>query len=489
MQNNIYIVYSSVDEDPSDKRGWLSNFHNFLQLLLRKLSGVRIELELVEERSLDFDALYHFSTILVPVVTPGLLRSAHFNEEIKKFHEKAINKETNNISWNSRVFKVLKEPPQEHYLLDFLSKSTGYNFFHIDHHSDRLVPYDQFTGSLAEKTFWMRLYDLAYDLLKMIRAIESAEDELNNIHQEINQIGVFLALTGNDLTAERDVIKRELMRSGYRVYPEVAFPADAEACIKAIRRDLGKSCLAIHLIGADPGKLDWTDTSLIDFQNRQSIDYNQELKLKAGDESNFHRIMWFGRAESLLGVKQRLYVENLKKDPDALANSDVLEGGLEEVKAIILDRLAQILKPDQHVPARSGRKVVYVICDRQEHDKCNIIEEFLKHNGFEVLVSAFEGSPEKVRLQHDENLRRCDATLIYYGNSNQEWMKSKIRDLMKALALGREKPISPQAILIENEQQLDDAFGLDKQSLVIHQSGGFSPEVLQPFLSKLMEHG
>lgn len=457
-------------------------------MLLKRLSGREISLRLVEDKELDFDTMYHRGTILVPIVTQGLLRSTRFNEEIKKFHEKAINKETNNITWNSRVFKVLKEPQAEHYLLDFLSKSVSYNFFHIDHQGEFVVRYEDFAGPQAEKTFWMRLYDLAFDLFRMVQTLESEEGELSNIHQEINQIGVYLALSGNDLSGDRDIIKRELTRNGYRVYPEVNLPEDAEACIKAIRRDLSKCRLSIHLIGADPGKLAWSEGSLIEFQNRQSIDYQQELMMQPGMENAFQRILWFGRSEVMLGVKQRLYVENLKKDPDSLQNTEVLEGGLEEVKGFVLSKLNTISSWHNKKTVRNDRKVVYVICDRQEHDKCNIIEEFLKNNGFEVLVSNFEGTPEQVRLNHDENLRRCDATLIYYGNNNQEWMKSKIRDLMKSLALGREKPISPQAILIESEEQLDAAFGLDRDSLILHQSGGFSPEVFQPFLTKLKEH-
>jgi hypothetical protein len=36
-------------------------------------------------------------------------------------------------------------------------------------------------------------------------------------------------------------------------------------------------------------------------------------------------------------------------------------------------------------------------------------------------------------------------------------LKSKQKELLKSLGLGREKPISPQAILIENEIQLKES--------------------------------
>jgi hypothetical protein len=86
---------------------------------------------------------------------------------------------------------------------------------------------------------------------------------------------------------------------------------------------------------------------------------------------------------------------------------------------------------------------------------------------------------------HNENLRKCDATLIYYGKENEEWVKSKQQDLLKSLGLGRDKPISPQAILIENESQLDESLGLDEKALILQSSKRFTPKIMEPFLAQL----
>ena len=104
-----------------------------------------------------------------------------------------------------------------------------------------------------------------------------------------------------------------------------------------------------------------------------------------------------------------------------------------------------------------------------------------------MLLSKLEGNPEELRLSHNLNLKRCDAALMYCGSNKEEWMRSKFKDILKSLGLGREKPISPQAILVEDEFQLDEIIGLSNEALVIHKSGHVTHEVIEPFLSKLNE--
>jgi hypothetical protein len=111
----------------------------------------------------------------------------------------------------------------------------------------------------------------------------------------------------------------------------------------------------------------------------------------------------------------------------------------------------------------------------------------LEKNGYQVITSNFEGNPDDIRTKHNDNLKRCDATLIYYGNENEGWIKSKQKELLKSLGLGREKPISPQAILIENESQLKDSLGIDEKAIILQGQNQFSPKIMEPFLAKLKD--
>ena len=285
---HIYLIKSEQDVQDQIARDWISSFHRFLELLLTRLSGEQVKINVINAKDLDIDSIYSPLTLLIPVVSAELLNSPNFKDEIKLFHEKAINKSHNNISWNSRIFKIIRKPQKGHFLLDYLSNSVSYNFFHVDPATDELIIYDDFTGPTSEKTFWMRLYDLAYDIFKVMDNIRSVESEIANISNELNSITIYLSEVGIDLIDKRDTIKRELLRNGYKILPEKNMPGDLESIMKLIKKDLDSSNMSIHLVGADYGKIQGTNSSIIDLQNRMAFEHFNEMeKMDSVSSLNF----------------------------------------------------------------------------------------------------------------------------------------------------------------------------------------------------------
>ena len=94
--------------------------------------------------------------------------------------------------------------------------------------------------------------------------INSSENEIAGISNSLNTISVYLAEVGADLVSERDAIKRELIRNGYKVLPEKNMPGDLEVIMKLVKRDLSSCNLSIHLIGSDYGKIQGSNVSIID---------------------------------------------------------------------------------------------------------------------------------------------------------------------------------------------------------------------------------
>lgn len=488
---HIYMIKSEQDEQDQITKDWTSSLHKFLELLLSRLSGDQIKINMIGCNDLDVELIYSPLTLMIPIVTQNLLDSPTFKEEIKLFHEKSINKSDNNISWNSRIFKVAHKPQKGHFLLDYLSNSVSYDFFHYDTSTDELVVYNDFTGPTSEKTFWMRLYDLAYDIYKVMDGLKSAESEIANINQELNAVSIYLSEVGADLIVQRDAVKRELLRSGYRVLPEKNMPKDLESIMKLVKKDLVSSNMSIHLIGSDYGKIQGTNVSIIDLQNRMATDHFKELeKMDANSSLNFGRVIWVSPELSSISVKQRLFIENLKKDSDSMSSADLLETTIEELKAFVINKLQDDTEQHERIFGNKKTikgKIIYLIHDKTETKKCKKIEDFLEKSGYEVITSNFVGNPDEIRTEHNDNLRKCDATLIYYGKENEGWIKSKQNDLLKSLGLGREKPISPQAIIIENESQLNDILGIDRGALILQSHNKITTKVMEPFLAKLKE--
>jgi hypothetical protein len=53
----------------------------------------------------------------------------------------------------------------------------------------------------------------------------------------------------------------------------------------------------------------------------------------------------------------------------------------------------------------------------------------------------------ELRQKHIDNLRNFDAAIIYKGKVNEQWVRMKALDLLKAPGFGRKKPIIGKAIV------------------------------------------
>lgn len=489
---HIYLINSDQDSSDQVSKDWGSKFYGLLELLLSRLSGEKIKINVITCKELDIEAIYSPFTLLIPVISQGLLNSPTFKEEIKLFHEKAINKSKNNISWNSRIFKVSHEPQKSHFLLDYLSDSGSYDFFHYDNSIDEFVMYDEFTNPASEKTFWMRLYDLASKIFKVMDNLKNTENEIANINKELNSFTIYLSEVSADLIAERDAVKRELLRNGYKVLPEKKMPDDLESIMKLVKRDMLVSNMSIHLIGSDHYNIQGTNVSIVGLQNRLASQHFKELE-KADDGSgfNFGRVVWVSPNQKSISVKQRLFIESLKKDRESMSISDLLETTLEELKAFVINKINEGKKHHERLygsEISEEGKTIYLIHEKYESKRCKKIEDFLEKNGYKVINSNFKGNPDEIRTIHNDNLRKCDATLIYYGKENEGWIKAKQNDLLKSLGMGREKPINPQAILINSNSRLTESLGKDKGSLILQGNKRFESNAMEPFLAKLKDY-
>ena len=116
---------------------------------------------------------------------------------------------------------------------------------------------------------------------------------------------------------------------------------------------------------------------------------------------------------------------------------------------------------------------------------------------FEVIQPEFQGDEAEIREYHEDNLRACDGAVIFYGSTNECWVRRKLREMQKSAGFGRTKPPATIAIIvIPTPAPADDSCcGPPKtqfrthEAMVIAQTDGFSPGPLRPFLSRLTGSG
>jgi hypothetical protein len=132
-------------------------------------------------------------------------------------------------------------------------------------------------------------------------------------------------------------------------------------------------------------------------------------------------------------------------------------------------------------------KRVYLICDKRDLEATAPLADYLFESGLEVTLPVFEGDEAEVREDHEDNLRLCDAVLVYYGAANELWLRRKLREVQKSAGLGRKKIMLAKGIWIAPPATPKKQLLRSREALVMSQPDIFAVDPLQPFLEALNE--
>ncbi|MBK5279179.1 MAG: hypothetical protein JJE09_09985, partial [Bacteroidia bacterium] len=216
---DVLITFADKDNETAKKNeaGWVSQFKKFLELMLYQVLGEKPNILLKGEYDSVTAATLDNAAVLVTILSKEFVQSGRALDTVEGYY-KAIG-----TSKVNRVFKVLKSPLsiQEHppRLRDLL----GYDMFQLDTETGDMKEYVDFFSLEAEKQYWMKLVDLAYDIHESLLLLRQGETkaEVKNIFKRKT---IYLAETGHDIAVQRNIIKRELLRHGYIVLPQHTLP-------------------------------------------------------------------------------------------------------------------------------------------------------------------------------------------------------------------------------------------------------------------------
>ena len=196
--------------------------------------------------------------------------------------------------------------------------------------------------------------------------------------------------------------------------------------------------------------------------------------------------------------RQRKVLDHLRMDPRVQQGADLLETSLEGLRTVYQERLQRGREPAKTANVSLGTKQsvsrLYLMYDKRDTDAVEPYADYLFEQKLEVMHPVFEGDEADIREDHEENLRFCDGAVIFYGSTNECWVRRKLREVQKSAGFGRTKPPAVVSILLVPTPAAseDEAWcGPVKQkyrtheAMVISQLGGFSPDQLRPFLSRL----
>jgi hypothetical protein len=490
FEGDAFISYAHLDnvELVEGRKGWVANLHRALEVRVGQLLGKKPQIwrdpkltgnDFLEETL--FERLHNVA-VLISIVSPRYIRSEWSLKELNEFVSAARQHGGLRIQDKARVFKVLKTPVPLDKTPPELQSILGYEFFKVDPETGRIRELDEVFGPEAHRDFWIKLDDLAHDICCLLEILEGPGDSTALPPPAAVAGNIFLAETGSDLQEQRDALKRDLRQYGYVILPDRALPLAAPDVAAAVRNDLARCQMSIHLVGRNYSVVpDGGTQSLVEIQN--------ELAIARGAQEAFSRLLWIPRGVEVDDERQRQVIDRLRSDPRMQPGADLLETFFEDLRTVIHDSLKRNEAPrqDRIIEAAAGREVsrLYFMYDRRDETSIAPWVEYLFDQGLEILQPLFEGDEAEIRDYHEENLATCDGALIFYGAANECWLRRKLREIQKSAGYGRTKPQPAVAICLVPPKTVEKERFRTHEALVIPQWEGYSPDALQPLLSRL----
>ena len=437
---DVLIVFADSDNQATGKAelGWVSQFKKFLGLMLNQVLGENARIMLKAEYDNMVSPDLSNVGILVTILSKDFAQSGQCLDHVETFYKRVQDSPKS----RNRIFKVFKTPLSGAEQPMRLRELLGYDMYQLDPDSGEIREYTDYFSTEAERQYWMKMVDLAYDIFDTLVLLkdESGKTEIRNIQKRKT---IYLAETGHDLSVQRNIIKRELQRHGYVVLPNQTLPGNLRDLEKTVTNELAESNLSIHLIGSAYGEIPaGADRSIVDLQNKLAAE--KSVKAKEGNEE-FTRLIWISPNLNNASERQKSFIENIKRDVEAQEGAEILQTPLEDFKNIMREELVE--SEERKGAEDAGGRSVYLMHDRIDVHDVKPIKEVLEKSGFRVLVPEFEGELLDLRKKHIENLKNFDAAIIYKGKVNEQWVRMKALDLLKAPGFGRKKPIIGKAIL------------------------------------------
>jgi hypothetical protein len=487
FEGDAFISYAHLDniELVEGRKGWVANLYRALDIRLGQLLGsdARVWWDPKLQGNDDFPValvgkLARFAA-LVAVVSPRYVKSEWTLRELQAFCSACQQQGGLSIGEKTRIFKVLKTPvPLDQHPVE-LQSLLGYEFFKIDPDSGKVRELDEIFGPDAQREFWLKLDDLAHDLASTLQLIYGEEDgTVIDPPAATANNAVYLATTTGELREEREAIGRELEQHGHVVLPNKPLPLTAEEVTEAIRDDLARCRMSIHMVGKT--------YSLVPEGGRDSvIEMQHELAVERAGKGPFMQLVWIPPGLEVFDERQQKVLEGLRMDPRVHKGADLLETPLEDLRTVVNAWLKDGQRTHKQVEDRDAPPQLYLIYDQRDAAAIRPWADYLFTQHFEIINPVFEGDEAEIRAYHEENLCTCRGALLFYGAANEVWLRRKLREMQKSAGYGRVGRKPSVGVCLIGPRTAEKERFRTHEAMLIEQWDGLSPAGLQSFITLL----
>ena len=428
---NIYITYSEVVVNENDSiKNWINTFIENLQISISRFfnSNPGYIIKKKDFNKANYSGYIKKSDIFIIIINEKYDTDDLFLQELNDIcNHLNITQNYLNLEGQSKVLKVYTNLIDKTHEPPGLQQIIPYNFYKVNLFNRKTTTYE-FNDEEALEC-WSKMLDITY-ILKEILYPKKLEQEPKSY--------VYLSETSLDQVPNRDEISRELQHFGFRILPLIILPDDLDEIKQNIINCLDKSLLVIQIFGAQYGTLVGNGRfSLPDYQNQVIEEYINQHPQK------IRRIIWIPTGIRINDQRQNVFLNKLKRDEKI--NTEIIESPIEVFKSALQERMSTV--ETNGIPVKQNPEL-YLIYENEDRENIIPIKNQIENEGFEFLTLE-NSSQANIYSNHLKYLKTADFILIYEGRKNLYWLKSKIRDLIKAPGIGRQKALDKISILSE----------------------------------------
>ena len=426
FKNDLFISYRRSSNEGQDP--WVDNFCAAVRAQLRDLVGdVQLWRDTAELRAGDAwrpeiaDAV-DTAGIFLAVISRTYFDSDECRKELDRFLGQL--KRTEGAA-GRKLVPIYKHPPKpDQELPRELAEIGHHEFFNLNP-----KPWRELDPKRDYDDYHERLGRVVFDLMAALEELQGQQKK-----QALGK--VFVANVGPELLQERERLRTDLRQRGFLVVPEYEYLWNADDHRERINRDLAESLLCIHLVSQQA-----SIEKLTPARSRLQLELaHAEMKQRGRPAP----LVWL-QPSAEVDSSARPLIDYIQSE---LANDgvDYLQGSLEDLKTLMLDKLPQ---PVVKAPPKP-REVALLVEENDLADLGPLKTLLADKLGVEPRPLKFSRATPKDEERLARTLAACPQAIIFWSRQSEDW----VFDLMDLDALAER--LGPERLCIVASGEASD---------------------------------
>ena len=411
-KNDVFISYAHFDnEGGATGERWVSDFRQRLESALKQRLGCPVDFYF-DERSLEghhvlteiLENVRH-SAIFVPILSPSYVNRKWTTDELDAF----VSAE----AANRIIFTIERLPLEEEdaYPSALRERKRTQFWFHTEDTGvvDILAP------SVKRDRYFGAINDVVDHMARQLRALKAGgglDTEANRAPPRIEVVGegpaVLLAQVTEDIDEQRDQVRRHLEQFNIPVLPASLYPQGGQDFAAAFGGDLAKAALFVQLLGPIAGRK----------PPDLPVGYAQ-FQFETATAKVVPSMIWRRPDLDLASVTEA--------HAALLGHPSVKAMSLEAFKAEIVRKIQTPPPPPPKPASARASGTVFINAVPGDSELAAKLEDDFAKEGCMVMLPVWEGSPDAILNDLNENILDCNALVLIYGSAENMWVRSQLK--------------------------------------------------------------